>query len=149
VYGCLEERSVVVGALSMPKSVESCDTQNKKKKDKHRLQKHFELIKALSAAIPRKQRRALIDSLSASQVNCLCECVYNVISESVPSNDDVRHKLQKYRRVIERVISSKNRKEKGYVEKKKKLLQTGGFLPLVLGPILGIASSIISGLISR
>jgi len=35
------------------------------------------------------------------------------------------------------------------IAKKRKILQTGGFLPLLLAPLLGIASSIIGGVATK
>ena len=114
-----------------------------------RLRRHIDILRAIKSC-SKKQRKALLESASKDQVHCLCECVLNVLNGNVPIDCKKKEKLRKYKKVLYQLSIRKGKKKKGYWANKKNLLiQRGGFLPVLLGPILGIASSILSNLISK
>ncbi len=77
-------------------------------------------------------------------VRCLCECIQNVAVGNVKIGKSRRLKLKKHRATLRSIINRKT----PLGRKRKLLSQTGGFLPLLLAPIIGIAGSLIGDAIS-
>lgn len=108
-----------------------------------RLAKHFTLLKLLSKAKPR-QCRSIVSCANKDQIGCLCECVLNVLSGNVPIDNARRLKLRKYKGKFRKILDKRTN-----LSKKRKLLeQSGGFLPMLLAPIIGLAGSLIGDAIS-
>ncbi|KAF5276366.1 hypothetical protein FQA39_LY18593 [Lamprigera yunnana] len=94
--------------------------------------KNADLLKALSK-LGVKERLALLKCLDEKQIHCICECVYNTLKGEVPLSIEQKHRLSRHKTILRRLVKP------GEVIKKKKqiLLQHGGgFLPLLLTPLL-------------
>ena len=107
----------------------------------NRLKKHSDTLSVMSKANP-KVNKVLIQNANKELVYCLCECAHNVLKGNVPLNPSQKRKLNRYKQGLRSLVKSKTS-----VLKKKKILQQGGFLPALLGPILGIAGPIIGKLL--
>ena len=80
-----------------------------------------------------RQRIAIIKGADEQLIKAICDCVENVISGNIPLDSKAKKKLAKYKNLL-RILKSK----KGWTLKKKKLVQSGGFLTALLGPLLGV-----------
>ena len=90
------------------------------------------------------ERRTFIHRCEPDFIDCLSECCKNVIKGNVSLNPNQVKRLRRYRQSLRQVSKKKTSRKI-----RRKLLQSGGFLPLLLGPLLGLASSLVAGAINR
>ncbi len=113
-----------------------------------KVKKNIHSLRALCCLKP-KQAKAVLATSDKDLVCCLCECLYNVSLGNVPVGPKALSTLKKNKSKIRKIIS----KETSLKEKKKLLEQSGGFLPLVLAPIVsligGLVGEAIGGAISK
>ena len=107
-----------------------------------RLKKHADTLHFMAKAKP-KVNKALIEARDKELINCLCECALNVLKGNVPLSHDQKRKLARHKTGLRTLIAPKTS-----VNKKKKVLQTGGFLPALLGPILGVVGPLLSKILT-
>ena len=88
------------------------------------------LLKMLYKASP-KLRRALLADLPPEIVQLLSECALNILKGTITLSNKHKEKLRRYRKSLH-ILSKKTTP----VAKKKKIIQTGGFLPAILGGVL-------------
>jgi len=105
-----------------------------------RVKAHMSLLKRLSKCTP-KQRKALLKEGGKSLQLCLRECALNILKGNVPLTKCQKTKLKRYKQGI-RDLSKKSTSQK----KRLHIEQKGGFLPLLLGPIVG---SVLGTLLKR
>lgn len=83
-----------------------------------------------------KDRRKYIKTCSGSFVDCVCECVRNLLKGRVPLKAKQLKALRRYKRLIRKISLKKTPRGE-----RRRLLQTGGFFPALLPPLIsGIAS---------
>lgn len=110
-----------------------------------RLKRNINCLHLLADA-RRYQRDALINTASKDQLQCICDCANNFLAGNVPFTQDRINKLKRYQKQI-RILANKNDPD---LEKKRKILvQYGGFLPLLLTPILSIASTLLADYLTK
>ena len=108
-----------------------------------RLQRNIELLKILKSCKSRKDQNCILKLANKDLIQCLCDCAHNILQGNVKLSKQKKDLLKKYSSAL-RELAKKN----GGIEKKRKfLIQKGGFLPALLGPIIGIASGLISQLV--
>ena len=112
-------------------------TKKKKRNNTHRLQKHAAVLKWLSQAKP-KAAKTMIKVADNDLVDALGECSLNILAGNVPLTTTEKKKLSRYKTPL-RTVAKKTVARK----KKKALLQKGGFLGAILGPILGVLGHIL------
>ena len=83
---------------------------------------------------------AIIKTSNTDLLNSLCECTLNILNGVVPLSPKQRHRLVKYKQHMRRLITKSVSRQK-----KKALLQKGGFLSALLAPIIGILTNILGG----
>lgn len=91
-----------------------------------------------------RQRKSIIGLASKDEILALTECCINILNGNVNLTDSERKSLRKHRKYI-REISNKI----PISRKRKILVQSGGFLPLLLAPLLSILSSVAGAAIGR
>ncbi|KAJ0169451.1 hypothetical protein K1T71_015038 [Dendrolimus kikuchii] len=99
----------------------------------------LELIKTLHKLKP-KYRTALLKSCDEDEINCICECIHNVLQGKVPIEEKNKKKLKNYKSVLRKLV------RKGVNKARKSIIiQKGGaFLPIILGAILsGLVESLV------
>lgn len=106
-----------------------------------RLQRNITALDVLSKA-SRKQREAFINTATNDQISCICDCANNILIENIPLTESDLKKLKRYESFIRYL--AENRGKRNYKEKKEYLIQEGGFLPVLLAPILSAAASILA-----
>lgn len=98
---------------------------------KYRVKTHEEFLRALHVLKP-KFRKVLLKACGEEEINCICECIYNVLKGKVPLQEEKINKLQKYKNILRKLISKgKNKLRKNII------IQKGGaFLPIILSSVL-------------
>lgn len=109
-----------------------------------RLKRNISMLHVLSHA-KKPQRDALINTASKDQILCLCDCAHNFLNGNIPLSDKDIKKLLRHQDII-RYLASKKRENIN--NKKKLIIQSGGFLPILLSPLLGLAGSLLADTIS-
>lgn len=96
-----------------------------------RVQTHLGLLKALLHLKP-KYRDALLKICGEDEVNCISECIFNVLKGKVPLKDKDKSKLKKHKNLLRKIVSKGKNKTR-----KRLLVQKGGaFLPIILSAVL-------------
>ena len=107
------------------------------------IRKHVEELKYFCKGKP-YICKLIIEKADNSLIKCLCECAHNILKGNIELSKKDLKKLKRYRRKLHDLVN-----KKVSVKRKKKILQTGGILPAILGPllpaILPIASKILLG----
>jgi hypothetical protein len=116
-----------------PKKRNSSSTPKGKKRKglPPRLVKHWDVLSVLSKAPP-PMRKQLIQSASKDVMDTVSECCLNVLKGTIPLSKHQKKCLAKHRHVLRQMVQKKI----PIRQKKKMLVQRGGFLPM-LGPMLG------------
>lgn len=96
-----------------------------------RVTTHKEFLNALRVLKP-KFRRALLKSCNQEEINCICECIYNVLLGKIPIPDNEKQKLNKYKNILRKLIS----KGKNNLRKKIIIQKGGAFLPIIVGSVI-------------
>lgn len=95
------------------------------------LKTHKDLLSALHTLKP-KYKIALLKSCNEDEINCICECVHNVLQGKVPLEENNKKKLKKYKSVLRKLV----RKGTNKIRKNILVQKGGAFLPIILGSIL-------------
>ncbi len=109
-----------------------------------RVKKHLHTLKLLKTAKP-KLRKSLLAQSDNDLIQCLCECCHNVLNGNIKLSPKQKKALSRHKKHLRNLTTKKLSLKK----KRHLLVQKGGFLPALLGPIIGIASSLIGGLLNR
>ena len=109
-----------------------------------RLKRHVDELKVLKKAKP-KLRQSILKAADNQLIHCLCECCHNVLNGNVKLSPKQKKALQKHKKHLRKLTLKKTPVKK----RRAILVQNGGFLPALLAPIIGVAVSLISQLVSR
>jgi hypothetical protein len=96
----------------------------------HSLRKHAGFLKTLCACNPTTQK-SLLQAASPEVIDCLCEICFNILHGKVPLSSKQKSKLSTYKSSL-RKLTKKSTPNTG----RRKLLQKGGFIGALLGPLL-------------
>ncbi|KAJ8031118.1 hypothetical protein HOLleu_27739 [Holothuria leucospilota] len=96
-----------------------------------RLKKHAHELRFLSKCSPR-ERKAFLQHADQSLITSICECVSNVVKGNVPVSKAQRSKLSRYKKHL-RALSDKRL---GHPKRREILVQQGGFLSVLLKPVI-------------
>ena len=87
-----------------------------------------------------EKKRWLKSNLNKDLVHCICECAQNLLRGKVPLNKKQKTALSRrkknLRELLHRNVSW---------TKKKRIIQRGGFLGALLGPIVSILGGLLGG----
>ena len=86
-------------------------------------------LKMLRDASP-KLRKQIWHHCGKDFLNCVCECVKNVLKENVPLTSSQKQKLSRHRNKLRELVLKKTPKKK-----KMDIIQKGGFLGAYITPI--------------
>lgn len=103
-----------------------------------RLKKHANMIKALTTTSP-KLRKIIIKEADKDLITSLCDCANNILKGNVPLSAKQWSCLRRHKQSLRMLTQRKS------LAKKKKILQSGGFLGSLIAPVLGILGSVLSG----
>jgi hypothetical protein len=100
-------------------------------------------LKELLTASDRK-RESLLENATKDEIQCLTEIAFNIVNGNFPLDSKTLEKLTKHKQEVRKLS-----KRPGSHHKKKKFLkQKGGFLPLLLTPVLSVLGTIAGSLIN-
>jgi hypothetical protein len=102
-----------------------------------RMRKYAALLRRLHRASPNGKKELLKKHSEKEFTNCLCECAKNIIYGRVPLNKKQKRSLAGQKRMLRKLALKKTS-----LKVKRKILQKGGFLGALLGPIVSVLSSI-------
>lgn len=98
------------------------------------------LLKTL-CYLKKNQRAAFLRDADNKFVKCIQQCIFNTLKGNVPLESSEKKRLSKHKTILRRLAE-----KRGNLKTKRKLLvQRGGFLPYIIGPILGALLSRIIG----
>lgn len=108
-----------------------------------RFEKHVDYLTVLCKCGP-KQRSELIKTADNQLIKVICDCAENVLAGQVPLTPKQKRKLARHKKLLREL-----RGKKSLVTKRKRLSQSGGFLPALLAPILGVVGGLVTDLIFK
>ena len=83
-----------------------------------------------------KDRRTFIKTCNGPFVDCVCECIRNLLKGRVPLKSKQLRSLRRYKQLIRRLSLKKTPRGE-----RRRILQKGGLFPAILPPLIsGIAS---------
>lgn len=135
MYQCAacKKRCHTCGAISLPFAMAADGSPICKK--------HIAILHALQH-LNKEQREAVLRKADSRIIRCICECALNVLRGNVPLKSCQRRKLRRHAPALRRLATNKG----SWKSKKRFVVQSGGFLPLLLAPILGtVLSNLIGG----
>lgn len=101
--------------------------------------KYVSLLEALRDA-SKEQRIALLKTADRKLIKYICECALNVVRGVVSLKNSQLKKLRKHKQVLRKL--AKKGSVKSWQAKKRVIVQKGGgFLPLLLEPVLSVLLS--------
>ena len=104
-----------------------------------RLRRNHDFLKLLVKCTP-IQCKAILKVADDALVRTICECILNVLKETVPVSKPAKRKLLAHKKSLIALAEKSTPIEK----KKKILVQHGGnFLSVLLPPVLRVLSSIL------
>jgi hypothetical protein len=97
------------------------------------LKKYGAYLRLLKKASPKVRKALLNKNCSTEFVNCVCECVKNLLKGNVPLTSTQKRQLSRRKRLLRKILLKKTS-----LKDKRKIIQTGGFLGALLGPIVSV-----------
>ena len=96
-----------------------------------RMKKQAMCLQLLNKTKNAKLRKAILEHADPELIHALCECAHNILRGNVQMTSREKARLRKYKTKL-RLIARKNL---SMTQKRRKLQQTGGFLPALLAPL--------------
>ena len=95
-------------------------------------------VKRLSSS----EKRKFLKTCNKDFIHGLCECIRNLINGRVPLKPCQLKCLSRHKQTLRKLALKKTS-----ISQRKKLLQKGGFFPLLLGPLIsGLGSLLVNAL---
>jgi len=88
-----------------------------------------------------KQRTSFLRIADDKFIRCICECIFNTLKGNITLERREKDRLSKYKTTLRRIAAKRG----NWKDKRKLLVQRGGFLPYIIGPILSVLLSRIIG----
>ena len=104
-----------------------------------RIKRNLQFLRAfLPNPKKKKQRRAILKLASSDNIKALCEGALNTLKGNVPLSVLEKRKLRRHSEKIRKLACRKTSVKR----KKAFLVQEGGFLPLIITPLLSAAGGL-------
>lgn len=97
----------------------------------------LELIKTC----PKALRKQLLKKLPPRSVKAICECSLNLLKGNIPISSKQKKSLSKYKTTLRKIGTKKG----SLFQKKKLIIQHGGFLNILLPAAISLLSSLFHG----
>jgi hypothetical protein len=97
------------------------------------LKKYGSYLRLLNKASPKVQKALLNKNCTTEFVNCVCECAKNLLKGNVPLTSTQKQRLVRRKQLLRKIALKRTP-----LKDKRKIIQTGGFLGALLGPIVSI-----------
>jgi hypothetical protein len=109
----------------------------------NKIQKNKDILQVLSNC-KLNIRKAILQKADRELVDAICECVFNILEGNINLTEAQKKDLYKYRHILRKLVDKSNLKNK-----KKLLVQHGGFLQYLIPAAIGGISQIISSIINK
>src|SRR5215470_12915184 len=106
------------------------------------LRKHSSLLRLLHRSSPKLRRALIKKNCNGEFIRCISNCCANILKCNVPLNRAQLLKLRRKRHIVRKLADTKTS-----IAVKKRIIQKGGFLGLILPPLVGALGSLCGGLI--
>ena len=94
---------------------------------------------------PRRKQSKLIDLSSKNEIDAICDCLYNAVSNpNFKISPEVRAKLKKKEKKLQELFSKRTNYKQA-----KTLLQKGGLLPALIPPVSAALLGFLGELVAR
>ena len=91
-----------------------------------------------------KDRRTYIKTCSGPFIDCMCECIRNLLKGRVPLKSKQLKALHRYKRLLRKTALKKTTRSE-----RRRILQTGGFIGAILPPLISGLASLVAPLLMR
>ncbi|KYN50543.1 hypothetical protein ALC57_01002 [Trachymyrmex cornetzi] len=105
----------------------------------HSISKRNACLLAALYHLNKNQRTTFLRGADEKLIRCICECVFNTLEGNVSLERCEKNQLTKYKTPLRRIVAKRG----NWKDKRKLLVQRGGFLPYIIGPILSTLLSLI------
>ncbi|CAH1240723.1 Hypp6079 [Branchiostoma lanceolatum] len=105
-----------------------------------RLHRHADCLRVLSKANP-KLRKAILSSVPNDLLKSICDCSHNVLSGNIRLTPGQKRGLSRHKNTLRQLSNKKIPLSR----KRRTLIQKGGFLSLLLSPIISAITSLFGG----
>ena len=95
-----------------------------------RVRRNAYILKVLGTAHP-SVVKAILKGHNKDLIDCLGECCHNILCGNVPLSKQHKSKLVKYKHQLRKVADRKTT-----LANKERVVQSGGFLPALLAPLI-------------
>lgn len=102
------------------------------------VKKHSEMLRFLGNANPTAVK-AVLKTASPDLIQTLCECCHNVLKGNVRLNQRQKNQLRRHKLNLRALVAKKTS-----LKKRRQILQTGGFIGLLLKPVLGALKGLLN-----
>ena len=105
------------------------------------VEKYATFLRRLHKANP-KEKKILIKKAKDDPefLKCMCECAKNVIKGTVQMTASQRERVRRRKQSFRKLILKKTS-----LKEKRRIVQSGGFLGALLGPIISVLGSLFGG----
>ncbi|KAI8511990.1 hypothetical protein Bbelb_110900 [Branchiostoma belcheri] len=105
-----------------------------------RLHRHADCLRVLSKANP-KLRKAILSTAPNDLLKSICDCSHNVLKGNIRLTPGQRKGLSRHKNTLRQLGDKKI----PLAKKRRTLIQKGGFLSLLLSPIISAITSLFGG----
>jgi hypothetical protein len=98
----------------------------------HKVKKYLPLLHVLASCKGKNQRKGLIEHGSSELIKTIGECCTNSLRGNIPHSDSDKQILKRHKKWIHALVD----KRVPFKRKKAVIIQHGGFLGVILKPIL-------------
>ena len=92
----------------------------------------------------KKDRRKYLQTCDGPFVDCVCECMRNLLKGRVPLKTKQLKALRRFRKFIRKAAAKKTSRNE-----RRKILQKGGFIGAILPPLVAGLSGLLGSLLNR
>ena len=97
------------------------------------LKKYSLYLRVLLKSSPRVRSTLAKKHCSSEFIKCICECAKNVLAGNVTLSPEHKRRLKRHKHSLRKLALKKTP-----ISTKKKIVQNGGFLGALLGPVVKI-----------
>jgi hypothetical protein len=97
------------------------------------LKKYSPYLRVLHKSSPKVRKALTKKHCSPEFIKCICECAKNVLAGNVNLSPEHKRRLKRHKHSLRKLALKRTS-----MKTKKKIVQSGGFLGALLGPIVKI-----------
>jgi len=110
------------------------------------IEKELDVFKYLiSKYCTKENQKDVIKRAKGPLINKICECILNILNGKIKISSDEFEKLKPYKNLFRKLLVKKTKLK----EKKRLIIQKGGFLQILIPAIISGLATIISSAIAK